>query len=304
MATTQDDRIADLQRAIAELRQERDNARVERDAALARHNTEFGERIEYQAATIDVLKAMSASPGDTQPVFDLIVRRAQDLCNSKAAAIYEYDGELVHLRSVYGARDIPGAAMYLAAFPMMPIRGSIPCRAVLDKQVVHIRDTGAESELLPIVRDLGIRSTLAIPMLRDGAVIGAFAINSLELGGFSDSQIELLKTFAEQAVIAIGSAGTYRRTARSAGTADRDGRGVAGDQRLAGQSARRCSMRSSKRRCGSAESTMPPSSYMMASICARSQCMVRRTYSPKLCAMAIAQATRQRVRPCLKVGPS
>ena len=77
MATTQDDRIADLQRAIAELRQERDNARVERDAALARHNTEFGERIEYQAATIDVLKAMSASPGDPQPVFDLIVRRAQ-----------------------------------------------------------------------------------------------------------------------------------------------------------------------------------------------------------------------------------
>ena len=206
MATTQDDRYADLQRAIAE----RDNARVERDAALARHNTEFGERIEYQAATIDVLKAMSASPGDPQPVFDLIVRRAQELCDSKAAGIYEYDGELVHLRSVYGARDIAGAAPYFTAFPMMPIRGSIACRAVLDKQVIHIRDTEAEPELLPIVRDLGIRSTLAIPLLRDGAAIGSFAINSLELGGFSDSQVALSQIFAQQAVIAISSAETYR----------------------------------------------------------------------------------------------
>ena len=210
MATTQDNRIADLQRTIAELRQERDTARVERDAALAQRSSEYGERIEHQAATIDVLKVMSASPGDPQPVFDLIVRRAQELCNSKAAGIYEYDGELVHLRSDYGARDIAGAATYIAAFPMVPIRGSIACRAILDKQVVHIRDTGAEQELLPSVRDLGIKSALAIPLLRDGAAIGAFIINSLELGGFSDSQVALSQTFAEQAVIAISSAGTYR----------------------------------------------------------------------------------------------
>ena len=210
MATTQDNRIADLQRTIAELRQERDTARVERDAAQARRSSEYGERIEHQAATIDVLKVMSASPGDPQPVFDLIVRRAQELCNSKAAGIYEYDGELVHLRSDYGARDIAGAATYIAAFPMVPIRGSIACRAILDKQVVHIRDTGAEQELLPSVRDLGIKSALAIPLLRDGAAIGAFIINSLELGGFSDSQVALSQTFAEQAVIAISSAETYR----------------------------------------------------------------------------------------------
>ena len=68
MATTQDDMIAELQRANVELRRER-------DAALAQRNTEYGERIEHQAATIDVLKAMSASPGDPQPVFDLIVER-------------------------------------------------------------------------------------------------------------------------------------------------------------------------------------------------------------------------------------
>jgi hypothetical protein len=69
MATTQDDMIAELERAIAELRRER-------DAALAERNSEYGERIEHQAATIDVLQAISASPGDPQPVFDLIVRHA------------------------------------------------------------------------------------------------------------------------------------------------------------------------------------------------------------------------------------
>ena len=80
MTATQDDTIAELQRTIAELRRER-------DAAQARRNSEYGERIEQQAATIDVLKVMSASPGDPQPVFDLIVRRAQELCNGTCRAV-------------------------------------------------------------------------------------------------------------------------------------------------------------------------------------------------------------------------
>ena len=66
---------------------------------LAARNSEFGERIEHQSATIDVLKAMSASPGDPQPVFDLIVRRARELCNTPSAGLFEFDGELVHRRS-------------------------------------------------------------------------------------------------------------------------------------------------------------------------------------------------------------
>ena len=121
MTATQSDRIAELQRANAELRRERDAALAHEAAlaeALAQRNSEYGERIEQQAATIDVLKVMSASPGDPQPVFDLIVRRAQELCNSKAAGIYEYDGELVHCtRRTYGARDIAGAATYYRRIP-------------------------------------------------------------------------------------------------------------------------------------------------------------------------------------------
>src|SRR5262249_18019736 len=71
----------------------------ERTAALAQRNSEYGERIEHQSATIDVLKAMSNSPGDPQPAFDLIARRAQELCNSWSAGIIECDGQLLHLRA-------------------------------------------------------------------------------------------------------------------------------------------------------------------------------------------------------------
>src|SRR5207302_5309591 len=106
MNATLDAAAADSHQTIAELRQRLDACRAE----LAARNSEFGERIEHQSATIDVLKAMSASPGDPQPVFDLIVRRARDLCNSTQAALFEFDGELVHLRSwagreAYGTLD-------------------------------------------------------------------------------------------------------------------------------------------------------------------------------------------------------
>src|SRR6266853_6893658 len=98
MSATRDSAVADLQRDNAERRRQLGACRAE----LAARNSEFGERIEHQSATIDVLKAMSASPGDPQPVFDLIVRRARDLCNTPRASLFEFDGEFVHLRSIAG----------------------------------------------------------------------------------------------------------------------------------------------------------------------------------------------------------
>ena len=106
---------------------------------------------------------------------------------------------------------------------MAPTRASIACRAILDRAVIHIRDMRAEPGLLGIVRDLGHNSNLAVPLLRDGAPIGVISLTLTEFGGFSDSQVELLKTFAEQAVIAIGSAETYRELqARTAALAQRN----------------------------------------------------------------------------------
>src|SRR5262252_7213931 len=103
MVTPPDETTADPYAVIEALRAKLDAALAEKAElakALAERNSEYGERIEHQSATIDVLKTMSASPGDAQPVFDLIVYRARDLCNGQSAALYEFDGELVHYRAV------------------------------------------------------------------------------------------------------------------------------------------------------------------------------------------------------------
>ena len=76
-------------------------------AELATRNSEYGERIEHQAATIDVLKVMSASPGDPQPVFDLIADRARDLCDAYGVTVFEFDGTLIHWRAATGVSDDP-----------------------------------------------------------------------------------------------------------------------------------------------------------------------------------------------------
>src|SRR6516225_8891806 len=213
--TTTDD-PADPQQTIAELQRQLDECRTK----LAARESEFGERIEHQSATIDVLKAMSASPGDPQPVFDLIVRRARDLCNTPRATLFEFDGELVHLRSVAGvaAYTAPDAwKAYHRLFPMVPTRGSITCRAILDRQAIHVRDVASEPGISAAVRNLGSKSQIALPLLRDGAAIGAVVMASAEVGGFTDSQVALLQTFAEQAVIAITSAETYRQLQQRTG---------------------------------------------------------------------------------------
>ena len=216
MSLPQTDATSDPQNIVAVLQQRLDAALSEKAAlaeALALRNSEFGERIEHQAATLDVLKAMSASPGDPQPVFDLIVRHATELCNVPTATLFEYDGHLVHIRSSYLIERFVAAtplAAYSQLFPMRPTRGSISCRAILDRQIVHIRDLRLNSELAGFIRELGHRSQVSVPLIRDGLAIGAISIGTQAPGGFSDSQIALLQTFAEQAVIAITGAETYR----------------------------------------------------------------------------------------------
>jgi GAF domain-containing protein len=200
MATTS----AELQRTIAELRQELS----ERDAALAQRNTEFGERIEHQAATIDVLKAMSASPGDPQPVFDLIATQAAKLCNVPTAAVATFDGTTIHLATQSGF-DAAYADAYVSQFPRPVGLDSSMGRAILHRRVDQVEDitTAAGHSFVDV---LGHWSVMAVPILRDGVPLGAITIGRPAKGPFSDIQVALLQTFAEQAVIAITSAETYR----------------------------------------------------------------------------------------------
>ena len=221
MTATQDDTIAELQHTIAELRRERDAAQFEkvtlseelaaRDAALAQRNSEFGERIEQQAATIDVLKAMSASPGDPQPVFDLIAERVRALCGGEHSAVAEFDGTSLHLRAHCGNSDEVGLA-FEASYPRPPTRNHMLGRAILFREAVQIDDLWADPEYYnpALAKAARWRSAMSVPILRTGIPIGAIANIGYEAGGFSDAQVALLHTFAEQAVIAITSAETYR----------------------------------------------------------------------------------------------
>src|SRR5215469_17817315 len=206
--------LADTERLIADLQRQLDECRAE----LAARNSEYGERIRHQSATVDVLKAMSASPGDPQPVFDLIVERARDLCDGYGVTVYEFDGTLIHWRAATGVSDDPSARQALEAmYPMAPTREWPSGRAILDRQVIQVRDYATEPWLSPAVRGLTVKSSVSVPLIRGGTAIGALVLGSRERGGFSDSQVELLKTFAEQAVIAITSAGTHRELQQRTG---------------------------------------------------------------------------------------
>src|SRR5690242_13563418 len=207
MSATADQELVELRRANAELLRERDAALT----ALASRNTEYGERIEYQAATIDVLKAMSASPGDPQPVFDLIAVRARDLCDAYGLTVLEFDGTLIHQRAATGVSDDPRIREESAArFPRPATRDSPAGRAILERQIIRIDDLEAEPGLHPVLRRLTAKSAVTVPLMRGDTAIGALSLGSRERGGFSDPQIQLLQTFAEQAVIAISSAEMYR----------------------------------------------------------------------------------------------
>ncbi len=154
---------------------------------------------------------MSASPGDAQPVFDLIAERARDICGGYGVSIYEYDGALMHLRAYAGISEDPAVrAIYEARYPMRPAREAIAGRVILDGRPIRIDDYDLDSETRRTSSDGTVNSAAAVPMMRGGTVIGALGIGNREKSGFSDSQVELLKTFAEQAVIAISSADTYR----------------------------------------------------------------------------------------------
>ena len=194
---------ADPQQIIAELRRQLDEA-------LAQRSSDDNERIAHQAATNDVLKAMAASPGDPRPVFDLIVHRARELCNAYAATLYGFNGNLIDLLSSTSFPSRELEAVFRRQFPMAPTRGAAFGRAILDGEVAHIRDVDADLELSQPLRNLGLKSMVAVPLLRQGVVIGVITANAKEPGGFSDSQMELLETFGEQAVIAITGPETYR----------------------------------------------------------------------------------------------
>ena len=212
MTATPDDAAPDPHHIIAELQRKLDESRAE----LAARNSAYSERIAYQAAANDVLKVMSASPGDPQPVFDLIAVRARDICGAYGVTVCEFDGSLLHWRASTGVSEDPAVREAVkAVYPTPPTRDLAPGRSILDRAIVHIRDHDTEPGLRRI--SLTVKSSVVVPLMRGGVPIGTLHMGTRERGGFSDTQVELLKTFAEQAVIAITSAETYRELQQRTG---------------------------------------------------------------------------------------
>jgi GAF domain-containing protein len=177
----------------------------EKNRALSEANAQVTESLEQQTATSEILRVISSSPTDVQPVFDIIAERAVGLCDGLHGGVYRFDGTLIHFVAHYNWTP-EGLEAVQRVYPRVPSRETQVSTAILDGTVVEVRDfdaPGVPPSSVPLARALGYRSILAIPMLRHGKPIGAIAVSRTESGPFSESEIELLKTFADQAVIAI-----------------------------------------------------------------------------------------------------
>src|SRR5262245_16459527 len=183
----------DLQEQVATLTRELTEARDELTAAL-----------EYQTATGEVLNVISRSPSDVQPVFDMIAEKAARLCVGQFCFVYRFDGQLLHFVAHHSLTP-EVLEMNRRAYPAPPSRRSAAARAILERDFVQIPDIDADPDyVLGAQAMVGhYRSVVGVPILRDGVPIGAIAVARALAGLLPDRQVELLKTFADQAVIAI-----------------------------------------------------------------------------------------------------
>jgi len=173
---------------------------------LEARNQDLTEALEQQTATSKILEAISSSHTDAQPVFDMIAESAVRLCHGQQSAVTRFDGELIHLTSSSG---FTGTALqaYKDTYPRPPGGGSSTSRAILGGTIVHIPDVDADPDydqsVLNAAKKAKLRSAISVPMLRDGRPVGTITVARALPEAFPDAQIELLKTFAEQALIAI-----------------------------------------------------------------------------------------------------
>jgi GAF domain-containing protein/anti-sigma regulatory factor (Ser/Thr protein kinase) len=171
---------------------------------LEARNRDLSEALEHQTATEEVLRVISSSPTNVQPVFDIISERAGKLCDAEVGVVSRVEGDQLHLAAIHGVTN--KARDTIKGLHPMPVSSETATgRAVRTRDVVHIADVMGDPtyERKDAAMAGGWRGGLAVPMLREGHVIGAIFVGRTKPGPFPDSKIELLRTFADQAVIAI-----------------------------------------------------------------------------------------------------
>jgi PAS domain S-box-containing protein len=192
-------RVGRARKTRADLEQQLKACR--REIAHARER--LVEARKQQAATSEVLRIISNSPTEIQPVLDAVAENAARLCDANNAVIFRLGDNLLRLVASYGR--IPTTSHALEAVPAN--RDTVIGRATCDRRTIHVHNLAAEDSEYPVgSRDAkreGHRTTLATPLLREGTPIGVILIRRMEVRPFYDRQIALLDTFADQAVIAI-----------------------------------------------------------------------------------------------------
>ena len=182
---------------------------------------ELTESLDQQTATSEVLKVISSSPGELEPVFEAMLAKATRICDAKFGTIFRWDGDALRLVATHNTP--PAFAEYRKRRPL-PLKPNLPfSRMVATKAVVHCADAAAlpayteqrDPDVVAAVELGGVRTFVAVPMMKENKLIGALIVYRQEVRPFTEKQIELVTTFADQAVIAIEKCGHSRPSQRT-----------------------------------------------------------------------------------------
>ena len=186
-----------------------DNTRLLNE--LRQRTTDLTDALDRQTASSEVLHVISSSPGELEPVFAAMLENAVRICGAEFGSIYRWEGEALHLVAAHNTP--PAFAEHRRRFPYPRFAKTGVGRMIETKTLVHVTDLAAEKayieripETVAAVELGGVRTYLAVPMLKENELIGAFTVNRSEVRPFTDKEIELVRNFAAQAVIAIENA--------------------------------------------------------------------------------------------------